>query len=156
MPFRSASIHGSYCWILAAARDEFNRRGIKRRLRLVIAGGPSRESEEAARAVEAIHAEVARLGLDADVRLAGSVDDVRPYLAAANALVSASVGLPPDALRTPMSATKSRKPRLALIGSDSLRGKEILSVLSVKKFPLASLELFDPDVEEEYSTCRAA
>ncbi len=50
-----------------------------------------------------------------------------------------------------MPATKSRKPRLALVGSDSLRGKEILSVLSAKKFPLASLELFDPDVEEEYS-----
>jgi len=50
-----------------------------------------------------------------------------------------------------MAPTKSRKPRIALVGSDSLRGKEILSVLASKKFPLASFELFDPDVEEEYS-----
>jgi len=50
-----------------------------------------------------------------------------------------------------MAPTKPRKPRLALIGPDTLRGKEILSVLSAKKFPLASFELFDPDVEEEYS-----
>ncbi len=50
-----------------------------------------------------------------------------------------------------MSPAKARKPRLALVGSDSLKGKEILSVLAAKKFPLASLELFDPDVEEEYS-----
>lgn len=50
-----------------------------------------------------------------------------------------------------MAPTKPRKPRVALVGSDTLRGKEILSVLSAKKFPVASLELFDPDVEEEYS-----
>ena len=50
-----------------------------------------------------------------------------------------------------MAPTKPRKPRLALVGSDTLRGKEILSVLASKKFPVASLELFDPDVEEEYS-----
>jgi aspartate-semialdehyde dehydrogenase len=50
-----------------------------------------------------------------------------------------------------MSPAKSRKPRLALIGPDSLQGKEVLSVLSAKKFPLACLELFDPEVEEEYS-----
>jgi aspartate-semialdehyde dehydrogenase len=50
-----------------------------------------------------------------------------------------------------MTPAKHRKPRLALVGSDSLRGKEILGVLTAKKFPLASLELFDPDVEEEYS-----
>lgn len=50
-----------------------------------------------------------------------------------------------------MAPARSRKPRLALIGSDSLRGKEILDVLTAKKFPLASLELFDPDVEGEYS-----
>jgi aspartate-semialdehyde dehydrogenase len=47
--------------------------------------------------------------------------------------------------------TSTRKPRLALVGSDTLRGKEILSVLAAKKFPVASFELFDPDVEEEYS-----
>ena len=50
-----------------------------------------------------------------------------------------------------MAPTKPRKPRLALVGSESLRGKEILSVLASKKFPVASFELFDPDVEEEYS-----
>ncbi|NLH76930.1 MAG: hypothetical protein GX465_07825 [Acidobacteria bacterium] len=50
-----------------------------------------------------------------------------------------------------MPAARSRKPRLALVGSDSLKGKEILSVLAAAKFPLASLELFDPDVEEEYA-----
>jgi aspartate-semialdehyde dehydrogenase len=50
-----------------------------------------------------------------------------------------------------MSPAKARKPRLAVVGSDSLKGKEILSVLAAKKFPLASLELFDPGVEEEYS-----
>jgi aspartate-semialdehyde dehydrogenase len=50
-----------------------------------------------------------------------------------------------------MAPTKPRKHRLALVGSDTLKGKEILSVLALKKFPLASLELFDPDVEEEYS-----
>jgi aspartate-semialdehyde dehydrogenase len=50
-----------------------------------------------------------------------------------------------------MAQSKSRKPRLALVGSDSLKGKEILSVLNAKKFPLASLEFYDPDVEQEYS-----
>ncbi len=50
-----------------------------------------------------------------------------------------------------MSPAKSRKPRLALIGPDSLQGKEVLGILSARKFPLASLELFDPEVEEEYS-----
>lgn len=50
-----------------------------------------------------------------------------------------------------MAGPKPRKPRLALIGSDSLRGKEILSVLSAKRFPHASFEFYDPDVEQEYS-----
>jgi aspartate-semialdehyde dehydrogenase len=50
-----------------------------------------------------------------------------------------------------MAPARSRKPRLALIGSDSLKGKEILRILTAKKFPVASFELFDPDVEEEYS-----
>src|SRR5512135_3692622 len=46
---------------------------------------------------------------------------------------------------------RSRKPRLALVGSDSLRGKEILNVFATRKFPVASFELYDPDVEAEYS-----
>lgn len=50
-----------------------------------------------------------------------------------------------------MASTKSRKPRIALIGSDTLRGKEIASVLAAQRFPAASFELYDPDVEEEYS-----
>lgn len=44
-----------------------------------------------------------------------------------------------------------RKFRVALIGTDSLRGKEIKGMLSVKKFPLTHIEFFDPDVQEEYS-----
>ncbi len=47
---------------------------------------------------------------------------------------------------------KSRKKfRVGLIGTDSLRGKEIKGLLSVKKFPLTQIEFFDPDVKEEYS-----
>ena len=41
--------------------------------------------------------------------------------------------------------------RIALIGAESFRGKEIKSVLENKKFPLESIEFFDPDIEEEYS-----
>lgn len=50
-----------------------------------------------------------------------------------------------------MAPAKPRKLRLALVGSDSLRGKEILGVFAAAKFPLASFELFDPDVEEEFA-----
>jgi aspartate-semialdehyde dehydrogenase len=41
--------------------------------------------------------------------------------------------------------------RVGLVGTDSLRGREIKTILSVKKFPLTSIEFFDPDVEAEYS-----
>lgn len=41
--------------------------------------------------------------------------------------------------------------RVALIGTDSLRGKEIKAILSTKKFPLSHIEFFDVDVKEEYS-----
>jgi len=44
----------------------------------------------------------------------------------------------------------SRKFRVALIGTNSLRGKEIKSILSAKKFPLSQIEFFDTDVQEEY------
>jgi aspartate-semialdehyde dehydrogenase len=47
--------------------------------------------------------------------------------------------------------TTNRKFRVALIGTDSLQGKEIKTLLSVKRFPLASIGFFDADVEEEYS-----
>jgi len=44
-----------------------------------------------------------------------------------------------------------KKIRVALVGSDSLRGKEIKNVLSKKRFPLEDIDFFDPDAEEEYS-----
>ena len=44
-----------------------------------------------------------------------------------------------------------RKIRIALIGTDSLRGKELKNVLSQKRFPLEDIDFFDTDVEEEYS-----
>lgn len=47
--------------------------------------------------------------------------------------------------------TQKKQFRIAVVGTDSLRGKEIKSVLEQKKFPLASIEFYDPDVGEEYS-----
>ncbi len=44
-----------------------------------------------------------------------------------------------------------KKIRVALVGTDSLRGKELKDVLSKKPFPLEDIDFFDPDVEEEYS-----
>ncbi|MBN2408620.1 MAG: hypothetical protein JXE07_02690 [Candidatus Aminicenantes bacterium] len=44
-----------------------------------------------------------------------------------------------------------KKFRVALVGTDSLRGKEIKSFLSVKKFPLSHIEFYDVDVDDEYS-----
>jgi len=45
--------------------------------------------------------------------------------------------------------------RVAVIGSDTLRGREIQEILSARKFPLKTIEFYDPDVEEEYSKlCR--
>lgn len=41
--------------------------------------------------------------------------------------------------------------KIALIGTESFRGKEIKSILEEKKFPLKRIEFFDPDVQEEYS-----
>lgn len=46
--------------------------------------------------------------------------------------------------------TAKKKFRVALIGTDSLRGKEIRNILSTKKFPLSHIEFFDTDVKEEY------
>ncbi len=45
----------------------------------------------------------------------------------------------------------SKKIRLALVGTDSLRGKEIKDVLDSKKLFFDSIDFFDPDVKEEYS-----
>ena len=50
-----------------------------------------------------------------------------------------------------MAAPKKTKPRFALIGSETLRGREIRTVLGARKFPLQSLEFYDPDVVEEFS-----
>lgn len=47
--------------------------------------------------------------------------------------------------------TEKKKIRIALVGTDSLRGKEIKNVFSQKSFPLKDIDFFDPDVEEEYS-----
>ena len=43
-----------------------------------------------------------------------------------------------------------KKTRVALIGTDSLHGKEIRNILGAKKFPLSHIEFFDTDVKEEY------
>ncbi len=40
---------------------------------------------------------------------------------------------------------------MALIGTDSLKGKEIKRVLKKNISPIQSLEFFDPEVKEEYS-----
>jgi aspartate-semialdehyde dehydrogenase len=50
-----------------------------------------------------------------------------------------------------VAAPRKTKFRCAIVGSETLRGREIKSVLSAKKFPLQSLEFYDPDVDEEYS-----
>lgn len=44
-----------------------------------------------------------------------------------------------------------KKFRIALLGTDSLRGKEIKALLSVKKFPLSHIEFYDVDVDAEFS-----
>lgn len=43
------------------------------------------------------------------------------------------------------------KIRLAIVGTDSMRGKEIKEILSLKKFPVGKIEFFDTDVEKKYS-----
>ncbi len=50
-----------------------------------------------------------------------------------------------------MAKKENRELRVALIGTDSLRGQEIKSLLAASNFPLKSMEFYDPDVEEEYS-----
>jgi aspartate-semialdehyde dehydrogenase len=50
-----------------------------------------------------------------------------------------------------VAAPQKKKLRFGLIGSETLRGREIKSVLGVKKFPLQSLEFYDTDVDQEYS-----
>jgi len=52
---------------------------------------------------------------------------------------------------TPAMPKKKTKYQLALVGTDSLRGQEIKNILAQKKFPTFEIELFDPDVQEDYS-----
>ncbi len=46
---------------------------------------------------------------------------------------------------------KGKKIRVVLIGTDSLRGKEMKDALEQKEFPLEKIDFYDPDVQEEYS-----
>jgi aspartate-semialdehyde dehydrogenase len=48
-----------------------------------------------------------------------------------------------------MTATPKR--RFALVGTESLRGKELKNLLNRTKFPLRSMDFFDADVAEEFS-----
>lgn len=41
--------------------------------------------------------------------------------------------------------------KVAVVGTESLRSKEIKNVLNKKKIPLGDVDFFDPDVKEEYS-----
>jgi aspartate-semialdehyde dehydrogenase len=45
----------------------------------------------------------------------------------------------------------SKKLHLAIVGTESLRSKEIRNILDTKKFPVKNVEFYDPGVEEEYS-----
>lgn len=46
---------------------------------------------------------------------------------------------------------QNKKIRIALVGTDSLQGKEIKSILRKKNIPNLKMEFLDPEVEEEYS-----
>jgi len=46
---------------------------------------------------------------------------------------------------------QQRKIRVALVGTDTFRGKEMKNVLDEKKYPFDKIEFFDPDVRGEYS-----
>ncbi len=47
--------------------------------------------------------------------------------------------------------TANPKLRFALVGTESLRGQELKSLLDRTKFPLRSMDFFDADVDEEFS-----
>jgi glycosyltransferase involved in cell wall biosynthesis len=76
--------------VLASARAELARRGLRREARLVIAGEASPSSAAAIQAVESVRAEVDRLKLIEHVRWAGPLVDVAAALAAADVLISTS------------------------------------------------------------------
>jgi len=50
-----------------------------------------------------------------------------------------------------MTMAEKKPFRVALVGTDSLRAQEIKNALEEKKFPLTTIEFYDPTVEEEYS-----
>lgn len=47
--------------------------------------------------------------------------------------------------------SQSKKFRVALIGSETLAGREIRDIFAARSFPLASFDFYDPDVAEEFS-----
>ena len=50
-----------------------------------------------------------------------------------------------------MSKKTERQFRVALIGTDSLRAREIKDLLAGRQLPIKSMEFYDPEVAEEYS-----
>jgi glycosyltransferase involved in cell wall biosynthesis len=76
--------------ILAAVRAELRQLGCARAVRLVVGGSASAGSEAALRSEALLVQEIDRLGLGADVRRVGAVDDVAALLTAADVLISAS------------------------------------------------------------------
>ena len=50
-----------------------------------------------------------------------------------------------------MKNERGKKPRVVLVGTDTMRGNELKNILSKKSFPLEGIDFFDPDVDEEYS-----
>src|SRR6185295_16860269 len=94
-------------------------------------------NEEATRITEDLLAAARDLRLEAHLRLAGSVDDVRPYLAAADALVSASsceglslaqiealaMDLPVVAARAGGTAELARNPAFFLLSPEASPGE---------------------------------
>lgn len=76
--------------VLAALRAELARRGLRREVRLVIAGEVSATNGHSVQAVAAVRSEAARVGVTDHIRWAGSVADVAALLAASDVLVSTS------------------------------------------------------------------
>ncbi len=76
--------------LLAAAQGELDRRGIARRARLILAGDPSPLHAPGALAARELRRAIEAEGVARSLHFAGSLDDVAPALAAADALVSVS------------------------------------------------------------------
>jgi len=76
--------------IVVATQAELTRRGVHRKVRLVIAGEASRYGTGAIEAEQALDAAIASIGLVGRIVRLGAVKDLPPLLAACDALVSAS------------------------------------------------------------------